>query len=58
MTARRKAANPVFSRPPKENLKIRTPKFSGHGIKCSICGEGGGTLVKISDGVYRHSTCH
>lgn len=31
------------------------PSGAGMPIKCHVCGEGGGTLVKVSEGKYRHA---
>lgn len=31
--------------------------MSGEYIFCQACGEGGGTLVKVGEGEYRHKLC-
>lgn len=61
MTKRRKAANPIFSKPLTHNGdmfnrdgKILTQTPIGRPITCSKCGVVGGTLLKDSEGDYYH----
>lgn len=41
---------------PEARWKV-LPSGVGAPIKCQVCGEGGGTLVKVSEGKYRHDRC-
>jgi len=36
---------------------IKAGQIEGKAVRCYICGEGGGTLVKVGDERYCHDRC-
>jgi len=36
---------------------IKAGQIEGKVVRCYICGRGGGTLVKVGKGRYRHIKC-